>query len=609
MRLSHQQKLIWLGGIALVAAICQWGLQKPLWAQVINTVVGGVIALSMLVEMLKKIRAGSYGVDLLAVTAIVATLAVGEYWAAMVILLMLIGGDSLEDYANAKANSELKTLLDHSPQQGHVQVGNQLVDRPVDQLQVGQTVLVRPGELVPVDGRVTAGVSTVNESSLTGEAKPIERAPGDQLLSGSVNGAASLMMVVERTAQDSQYQQLVALIRQANQTPARFVRLADRYALPFTIAAYLIAGIAWWVARDPVRFAQVLVVASPCPLILAAPVAFVSGMSRASHHGVVVKTGAVIEQLALAQTAAFDKTGTLTQGNLAVSRVVPAPGHDQAALLTMAAAVEQNSNHILARSLVQAAQEQDLTLPTPTALHEVTAQGVAARIGERQVRVGKRQFVTSGSTVPAVPTTAVYVTVDGDYWGRVEFADQVRPEAAATLRALQRAGIQHLMMVTGDQQAIADQVAQQVGITTVAGDLLPQDKVARLNDLPAAWRPSIMVGDGVNDAPVLKVADVGVAMGAHGSTAASEAADVVILTDNLAKVAEAVTIAKDTLKVAKQAVWIGMAVCTGLMLICATGVVPTIIGALLQEVVDTVCILWGLRAKRDWQPAARVTTA
>lgn len=598
VKLSHKQKLTCLGVLALVAAICQWGFNRPLWAQVINTTVGGVIALSMLFEMLKKLRSGSYGVDLLAVTAIVATLAVGEYWAAMVILLMLIGGDTLEDYANAKANSELKTLLDNSPQLGHVKEDGNLVDRPADQLQVGQTVLVRPGELVPVDGRVTAGISTVNESSLTGEAKPIDKAPGDQILSGSVNGEASLTMVVERTAKDSQYQQLVELIRHADQTPAKFVRLADRYALPFTLASYIIAGIAWWVAKDPVRFAQVLVVASPCPLILAAPVAFVSGMSRSARAGVVIKTGAVIEKLATAKTAAFDKTGTLTRGNLTVSRVVAAPGQSERALLTMVATAEQDSNHVLARSIVQAARDQGLSLKTPTALQEVTAKGVVATIDGQAVKVGKLKFVTNDPSIQPVPTTAVYVTVDGSYWGRVELADQVRPEAARTLEELRQSGIRHLMMVTGDQQAIADRIAKEVGITAVYGDLLPQDKVAHLNDLATDWRPSIMVGDGVNDAPVLKVADVGVAMGAHGSTAASESADVVILTDNLQKVADAVTIAEATLKIAKQAVWIGMAVCTGLMLICSTGVIPTIIGALLQEVVDTVCILWGLRAKR-----------
>lgn len=595
---THKQKLMLLGGVALLAAVCQWGFGQSLWAQIINTVAGGIIALSMLIEMVKKLRTGDYGVDLLAVTAIIATLAVSEYWAAMVILLMLIGGDTLEDYANAKAHSELKTLLDNSPRVGHVKINGKLVDCPVEKIMVDQEVVVRPGELVPVDGRITAGESSINESSLTGESKPLDKGPGDQLLSGSINGDATLTMQAERTAKDSQYQQLVELIKQADQMPANFVRLADRYALPFTIISYVIAGIAWWVAKDPVRFAQVLVVASPCPLILAAPVAFVSGMSRSSRAGVVVKTGAVIEKLATAKTAAFDKTGTLTHGNLTVSQVVPVTGGKADQLLRLVASAEQTSGHVLAQSIVTKAQEQGLTLSEPTTMSEVTAKGIIATVDGHEVKIGKKAFVTDDPQVALVPTTAVYVAVDGNYLGRIELADQVRPEAVQTLQRLVKAGIQHLMMVTGDQQAIAERIAKKVGIKQVYGDLLPKDKVSHLNNLSPEERPSIMVGDGVNDAPVLKVADVGIAMGAHGSTAASESADVVILTDNLGKVADAVEIAKDTLKIAKQAVWIGIAVCTGLMLICSTGWIPTIIGAFLQEVVDTVCILWGLRAKR-----------
>lgn len=594
--MSHRQKLFLLGALALVAAVLDWGLRAHLAAQVIITVTGGAIALSMLWEMVKKLRTGDYGVDLLAVTAIVATLAVSEYWAAMVILLMLIGGDTLEDYANAKARSELKYLLDNSPHAGHVRVNGQLVDCAVDEIQVGQTVVVFPGELVPVDGTITAGESTVNESALTGESKPIDKQAGDQLLSGSVIGDAPLTMRAERTAADSQYQQLVALIQQADQTPANFVRLADRYALPFTLLAYLIAGVAWWLAKDPVRFAQVLVVASPCPLILAAPVAFVSGMSRASKQGVVVKTGAVIEKLGTAKTAAFDKTGTLTHGELAVSQVVPAAGVDADQLLALAASAESSSHHVLAQSIVSQAEARGLTIAEPSSMNEVLANGVIAVVDGHEVKVGKRAFVADGLTIEAVPTTAVYVVVDGTYWGHIELADQPRAEAADTIRQLREAGVEHLMMVTGDQQAIGELVGRATGIDDIHGDLLPQDKVARLNQLPLDWRPSIMVGDGVNDAPVLKVADVGIAMGANGSTAASEAADVVILTDNLGKVAEAVQIAQHTTRVAKQAVWIGIAICTILMLICSTGVIPTIIGALLQEVVDTVCILWGLRA-------------
>lgn len=595
---TNRAKLVALIVVACVAAICQWGFGHPLWAQVINTVAGGLIATAMLIGMIKKLRAGDYGVDLLAITAIVATLAVQEYWAAMVILLMLIGGDSLEDYANHKAHSDLQSLLDKAPQKAHRQDGETVRDVLVDQLQVNDQVIVRPGELIPVDGTVISGESTVDEAALTGESVPLSKQKGDQVLSGSVNGDGRLMLNVDRKSADSQYQQLVNLIQQAEEKPAHFVRLADRYALPFTVISYIIAGIAWWVSKDPVRFAQVLVVASPCPLILAAPIAFVSGMSRSSADGVVIKTGDIIEKLADAQSAAFDKTGTLTKGSLSVSAIVPSDNVDPQKLLQYAASAEQNSGHILARSIVERAQADGLTLLNPTAMQEVTAKGVIATIAGQKVKVGKLHFVTNAPAVTAVAKTASYVSVDDHYWGRIELSDEVRPEAANTIARLKQYGVREIIMITGDQRSIAKQIAQQVGITKVFADLLPGDKITHFQQLPEDARPSTMVGDGVNDAPVLKAADVGIAMGAHGSTAASESADVVILTDNLAKVADAVEIAEKTLKIAKQAVLIGIFVCIGLMLICSTGYVPTIIGALLQEVVDTVCILWGLRARR-----------
>lgn len=598
---SNRQKLLVLCGIALLAAICQWGFHTPLWAQVINSVAGGWMALLMLIDMVKKLRSGDYGVDLLAITAIVATLAVSEYWAAMVILLMLIGGDSLEDYANQRAHSELSTLLDNTPRTANRLVNGVAKPVAVDELNVGDQVVIKPGEQVPVDGIVSEGISSVNESTLTGESLPITKHPGEELLSGSVNGDGRLTMKVQRRAADSQYQQLVALIEQADQQPAHFVRLADRYALPFTLISYIIAGIAWWVAKDPVRFAQVLVVASPCPLILAAPVAFVSGMSRGSTNGIVVKTGDVIEKLATIRSAAFDKTGTLTHGNLAVSAVVPQGDVDAEQLLQLTASAEQDSNHVLAQSVVQAARQQGISLLKPTAMHETTAQGIEATINNQRVKVGRRTFVDPNGQIPATDVTAIYVMVDDEYWGHIEFQDQLRSETPVVIEKLRDCGVRTIMMLTGDQGRIAERIAKKIGITKVYAGLLPEQKVANLQKLPAEDRPSMMVGDGVNDAPVLKVADVGVAMGARGSTAASESADVVILADDLKKVANAVVIAQDTLRIAKHAVWIGIAVCILLMLICSTGVVPTIIGAFLQEVVDTVCILWGLRARRDFK--------
>lgn len=313
-KFSHRQKLFMILAVALVAVLLQYAFKQALAAQILVTIVGAGIALSMLIEMIHTLKSGRYGVDLLAIIAVVSTLSVGEYWAAMVILVMLVGGDALEDYASRKANSELKALLDNSPQSAHRLMNDRIEDVHVDQVKVGDTIVVKPGELVPIDGEIIKGNTQVNESSLTGESKPIDKQVGDQVMSGSLNGDQAIVIKAVKLARDSQYQKLVALVKEAENTPAHFVRLADRYAVPFTAAALVIGGIAWIVSKDPSRFAQVMVVASPCPLILAAPVAIVSGMSRASRSGIIVKTGSVLEKMAHPKTMAFDKTGTITSG-------------------------------------------------------------------------------------------------------------------------------------------------------------------------------------------------------------------------------------------------------------------------------------------------------
>lgn len=597
-RLSNKQKLWLTIIIAGIALILQYGFHYPLLAQIIVTIAGAIVALTMLVGMVKTLRSGKYGVDLLAILAVVATLAVGEYWAAMVILVMLTGGDALEDYAAKKANTELKALLDNSPRFAHVVTPDGNKDVPVNDVPVSAKIIVKPGELVPIDGLIIKGTGEFDESSLTGEARPVAKTVGDTVMSGSINGDEAITLTVTKLAKDSQYQQLVKLVQEAEQTPAHFVRLADRYAVPFTVVAILISLLAWWLSKDPRRFAEVLVVASPCPLILAAPVAMVSGMSRASRNGIVVKTGSVLEKLAGARTGAFDKTGTITNGHLTVAQILPAGTITKERLLHLAASAEQDSSHILARSLLAYASQHNISLAAVSGLTEETGKGITAMIEDHQVKVGKRQFVAPQNQQAALDTTAIYVSVDGNYYGAIAFTDHVRPEAAQTMAKLKAAGVTNLIMLTGDQRAIAQQVAKAVGISTVKADLLPQDKIAALQSIPQSEHPVFMVGDGVNDAPSLATADVGIAMGAHGSTAASETADVVILKDDLAKVAKAVTISQDTLRIAKQAVLIGIAICTVLMLIASTGVIPAFVGAMLQEVIDTVSILWALKARQ-----------
>lgn len=596
-KLSHKQSLMVIIAIALLAVILQFVLGQAWLAQILVSLVGAVMAMTMFIEMIGTLRSGKYGVDLLAILAVVSSLLFSEYWAAMVILVMLTGGDALEDYASKKANTELKALLDNSPQVAHRLHGEKLEDIAVNQVQVDDKLVIKPGELVPVDGFIVEGSSNFDESSLTGESQPVNKDFNDELMSGSVNGDAVVTMQASQVAANSKYQQLIKLVKKAEATPARFVRMADRYAVPFTIVAIAIAVVAAVISKSPSRIAQVLVVASPCPLILAAPVAMVSGMSRASRNGIVVKTGDVLEKLSTAKTVAFDKTGTLTNGHLMVAEILPHQEVSQTELLQIAASVETISSHVLARSLVTHAIDKGLKMLSVSDAQEITANGVQALIQGKLVKVGKRKFVTGDPLIPSQTHTAIYVSRDDQYLGCITFADYLRPEASQTMVQLHHLGVKKLMMLSGDQVKTAQKIGQEVGIDDVQAELLPEDKIAALKALTPEEKPVVMVGDGVNDAPSLVTADVGIAMGAHGSSAASESADLVILKDDLAKVAKAVVIAKDTIRVARQAVLIGIFICTALMLIAAFGIIPAFIGAMFQEVIDTVSILWALRAR------------
>lgn len=597
--MSNIKKFLLTVMIGIVALILEFGFHQNRLAFWLVAIVGGIMTVTMLIGMIETLRSGKYGVDILAITAIVATLLVGEYWASLMVLIMLTGGDSLEDYASHQASRELRSLLDNSPQTAHRIKGEEITDLAVEEVEVGDLILVKPGELVPVDGRVVEGESFVDESSLTGESKPIEKKQNDELMSGSINGDAALRFKVTKAAKDSQYQTLVKLVKESEAKPAHFVRLADRYAVPFTIIAYVIGGVAWFVSKDPVRFAEVLVVASPCPLILAAPVALVAGMSRSSRNGIVVKTGTTIEKLSNAKSIAFDKTGTLTEGKLSVEDIKVDSDHfSKEELITYAASGEQESSHILARSLVAFAKEKKIDLFPVTELEEITGQGIQAKVNGKNIRVGKASF--AGSPIELTNEhTAVYVSIDNQYIGYITFTDIVRKESADTIKALNDLGIKKTIMLTGDHQSIANQIAHEVGISEVHAECLPDEKINVLKTLNDGDRPGIMVGDGVNDAPALAVADVGIAMGAHGSTAASESADAVILKDDLSRVSEAVRLSQDTMRIARQSVLIGLVICIILMLIASTGVIPALLGAALQEVIDTVSILSALRARKD----------
>lgn len=558
-----------------------------------------------LIGMVRDVMRGHVGLDVLAVMAMVATLAVGEYVASLIIVLMLTGGEALEDYAGRRATRELTALLDRAPRIAHVithphdDSDDETRDAAADDVRVGDVLLIRPSEIVPVDAELLTGSASFDESSITGESLPVTRTAGEEVLSGAVNGSRAIRVRAVRRSADSQYQQIVALVREAQESRAPVVRLADRFAIPFTAVSLAIAGTAWGLSGDPTRFAEVLVLATPCPLLIAAPVAFLSGLSRAAKAGVIIKGGAVIEQLARVRSAAFDKTGTLTQGRPALVDVRPTADFTRDELLGLAASAEQYSSHVLAEGIRRAAAAEGLPLLSAARAGEVATNGVTAEIGGRTVVVGKPAYVAgiaADTERVALESgqAAAYVAVDGRFAGVLVLADDPRPESRAVVQWLRDNGVERVVMLTGDAMPTAEAIASTVGITDVHAELLPAEKVHLAAQLHP--RPVLMVGDGVNDAPVLAAADIGIAMGAKGSTAAGDAAGAVILKDSLEKVADAVLIGQDTLRVAYAAIWIGIGLSIGLMLVATTGVIPAVAGALTQELVDLATILYALRA-------------
>lgn len=565
------------------------------------------IAAKLSLEMVQKLRTGHYGVDILAIAAIVSTIAVGEQWASIIIVLMLTGGEALEDYAAGRAKHELKTLLDRAPQNAHKQTKKGIETIPLAKVAIGDKLLVKPGEIIPVDATLLSEVAELDESSLTGESLPVEYLAGATLLSGAINGSRAITIKAAKTSSDSQYQQIVKLVTAAMGVQAPFVRLADRYAVPFTGISFLLAGLAWALSGEPVRFAEVLVVATPCPLLLAAPIALVSGMSRAAKNGIIIKSGAILERLATIRAVAFDKTGTLTKGELIVKTIKPSQGFSAHDVLLYAASAEQQSVHVLTVSLLAECDRQNIDLSTPSNVHETVAQGVEATVRQAKVLVGKDSFLTSkGITVPKAAAksgeTVAHVAIGGSYAGAVVFSDHLRPESKEVMEHLRTLGIKHTIMLTGDKEQTARRIAKSAGITDVYAECLPADKVRIVRNMKK--RPVLMVGDGVNDAPVLAAADVGMAMGARGSSAASETADVVVLVDDISKSSRAIYIAKHTIHIALESVWIGITISIVLMIIATFGIIPAIVGAFLQEVVDVIVILNALRAHGPWKRPA-----
>ncbi len=567
-----------------------------------------VTGLPVAVRTLAGLLRGRAAADVVAMLAIVSAVPLGEPLAGLVVVLMQTGGEALERFAEGRASAAVRALEEAAPHEAHRLDGaGGVVDIAADAVAVGDLLLVRPGEMIPCDGVVTEGASHVDVSRLTGEPVPVSAGPGTSLPSGAVNGESPLTLRAEALASQSLYARIVELVRSAQASKAPLQRLADRYAVWFTPLTLAVCGVAFLASHDARRVLAVLVVATPCPLILAAPVAIIGGLNRAARRQVVIRNGGALEQLGGVTTAMFDKTGTLTVGRPALSRIVAVAPFTEQAVLSLAGAVEHGSGHLLARSVVEGARARGFGLPAATDIREAPGQGVQGTVEGRGIVVGAREYVRrlAPGSVESLDAAdgnraalRAYVAVDGRAAGFLEFADAVRPEAAALLRRLRALGIHRMALLSGDRPENVKALGAVLGFTEVHADLLPPGKVALIQAAMDAGERVVMIGDGTNDAPALSTATVGIALASHGGGITAEAADIVILADDLGRVAEAVDTSRWTMRIARQSIWAGLGMSGVAMLVAAAGYIPPIAGAVLQEVIDVTVILNALRAAR-----------
>ncbi|MBU1305849.1 MAG: heavy metal translocating P-type ATPase [Alphaproteobacteria bacterium] len=560
----------------------------------------------LLIQIVRSLRRGDVGLDVVAALSMSAALAFGEPLAGNVVALMYSGGQLLEAFAAGRARQEMTALLGKVARTAMRYTGTALIEVPITELVPGDRLLIRQGEVLPVDGHVASGKAELDMSALTGESLPAQVATGGEALSGATLLGAPFDLLASRPAADSTYAGIVRLVEAAQSSKAPMARLADKYAMAFLMLTVALAGAAWAATADPLRALAVLVVATPCPLILAVPVAIISGMSRTARIGVLVKNGGMLEALARIKTAVFDKTGTLTGGNAQVTSIQTAPGFAQDEILRLAASIDQASGHVVASALLSAAAERKLQLSAPQDAVETGGEGITGLVDGVALAVGGSQYVTgllaSGSFETLsleVPDDAmvVCVAIAGLPAGVIVLQDQVRDDARQSLDAFRAAGIARIVLASGDKKAIAERVGRSLGVDLALGQLTPAEKVDVVKR-EAANGAVMMVGDGVNDAPALAAADVGVAMGARGTAASSQASGVVLLVDALAPLARAIVIARRTRTIALESVFAGLGLSIIAMMAAAFGYLPPVQGALLQEVIDVAVILNALRALR-----------
>ena len=583
----------------LAPALGIGSLQAAIWGTA-----AGFVLVSLLHEIAISLSKGEWGLDIVAALSMSVAILFGETLAAAVVSLMYAGGQLLESFAETRARSEMKALLERAPKKALRYLDGNLVETAIDLLAPGDGILVRQGETVPVDGVVSSGSALLDQSVLTGESVPVRRREGEAVSSGATSVDMAFDMVAGKRAADSTYSAIVRLVQAAQEAKAPMVRLADRFAIWFLLLTVVIAGAAYFISMDKMRMLAVLVVATPCPLILAVPVAIISGISRAAGRGVLVKGGPVLETLARASSLVIDKTGTLTHGRAQLIDIHVTGRRKANDILRLAASLDQASGHVIAASLVAAAHARGLHLTMPAAAQETGGAGIEGVVDGNHVVVGGVDYVrrklklrrlVAPDHLPG--SVIVAVTINRKLAAYLMLADAVRPDASAAFLRLRQAGIVRIVLASGDATAVVAKVGAELGLDEIHGELTPQQKV----DLVLAERERgvvLMAGDGVNDAPALAAADVGISMGARGSPASAEAADAVLLTDHLERIAEAVEIAKRSRAIALQSVFVGLGLSLAAMIAAAMGYLPVVQGALLQEVIDVAVILNALRALR-----------